>query len=91
GPLSNPALVTRLVLGVYEREWVRPVAEVMARRGSEHVWVVHGEDGLDELTTTGKTYVAELKNRTIREFEVTPEEAGLPPAELVQLTGGDAA
>ncbi len=91
GPLSNPALVKRQVIGVYAREWIRPVAEVMKELGSEHVWVVHGEDGLDELTTTGKSFVAELKDRSIREFEITPEEAGLPRANPLELRGGDAA
>ena len=89
GPLCNPALVKRQVIGVYAREWVRPVAEVMQRLGSEHVWVVHGSDCLDELTTTGPSYVAELKANTIREFEVTPEEVGLSKAKPLDLRGGD--
>ena len=78
GPISNPAGVTRQVLGVFSREWVEPIARVLANLGAEHVWVVHGHDGLDELTTTGATTVAELKDGTITVFEVTPADAGLP-------------
>jgi anthranilate phosphoribosyltransferase len=87
GPLCNPARVRRQVIGVYAREWVRPVAEVMKRLGSEHVWVVHGADGLDELTTTGPSFVAELTGGTIREFEVTPEDAGLPTFSRIGFSG----
>jgi len=89
GPLCNPAFVKRQVIGVYAKEWVRPVAEVMQRLGSEHVWVVHGSDGLDELTTTGTSFVAELKGGSIREFEVTPEAVGLERAPAGALSGGD--
>lgn len=91
GPLCNPALVKKQLIGVYGKEWVRPIAEVMKNLGAEHVWVVHGEDGLDELTTTGRTFVAELKNSAIREFEVTPEDAGLRRRQPLELRGGDAA
>ena len=90
GPVSNPAGVTRQVLGVFAQHWVEPIAHVLKRLGSEHVWVVHGSDGLDELTTTGPTRVAELKDGSIAVFEVTPEMAGLPRATLAQLKGGDA-
>jgi anthranilate phosphoribosyltransferase len=90
GPISNPAGVRRQIVGVFSRQWVEPVAEVLKKLGSEHVWVVHGHDGLDELTTTGSTDVAELKDGTIRTFEVTPADAGLPPAKLSELKGGDA-
>lgn len=91
GPISNPAGVTRQVLGVFSREWVEPIAHVLNNLGAEHVWVVHGHDGLDELTTTGATTVAELKDGTITVFEVTPADAGLTPAKLSDLKGGDAA
>lgn len=91
GPICNPARVTRQVIGVFAREWVVPIAEVMRNLGSEHVWVVHGHDGLDELSTTAPTTVAELANGTVRAFEVTPEEAGLDRATLAELRGGDAA
>lgn len=90
GPLSNPAGATRQLMGVFSKDWVRPIAEVLKRLGSEHVWVVHGLDGLDEITTTGPTLVAELKDGRVREFEVTPEEAGLPRALPDALKGGDA-
>jgi anthranilate phosphoribosyltransferase len=91
GPISNPAGVTRQVVGVFSRAWVEPVAIVLKTLGAEHVWVVHGHDGLDELTTTGSTDVAELKDGRITVFEVTPADAGLPPAKLTDLKGGDAA
>src|SRR5262249_41670503 len=69
--------------------WVEPVAHVLKSLGAEHVWVVHGHDGLDELTTTGATDVAELKDGRVTVFEVTPADAGLAPAKLSELKGGD--
>lgn len=90
GPISNPASVRRQVVGVFSNEWVEPIAHVLKNLGSEHVWVVHGHDGLDELTTTGATTVAELKDGKISVFEVTPADAGLPPAKLSDLQGGNA-
>jgi anthranilate phosphoribosyltransferase len=90
GPICNPAGVTRQVVGVYSWQWVEPVAQVLKELGSEHAWVVHGHDGLDELTTTGSTDIAELKNGKISVIEVTPADAGLPPAKLTDLKGGDA-
>jgi anthranilate phosphoribosyltransferase len=89
GPLSNPALVKRQVIGVYAREWVRPVAEVMKLLGSEHVWIVHGSDGLDELTTTGPSFVAELEGGEIRELEVDPTSLGIALTRSPSLRGGD--
>ncbi|MDO8331259.1 MAG: anthranilate phosphoribosyltransferase [Fluviicoccus sp.] len=77
GPMTNPAGVRRQVLGVYSREWCRPLAEVLGRLGSEHVMVVHSADGLDEISLAGKTYVVELKGGEIREYDLQPEEAGL--------------
>ena len=91
GPLCNPAGVTRQVLGVYDRKLVEPIAEVLKNLGSEHAWVVHGADGMDELTTTGATTVAELHGGNISVFDVTPEDAGLPRADIAALKGGDAA
>lgn len=90
GPLANPAQARRQVLGVFDRKWLRPMAEVLSKLGSDHVWVVHGSDGLDEVTTTGVTYVAELKDSTITEFEVSPEDVGLAAADIEDLKGGDA-
>jgi anthranilate phosphoribosyltransferase len=89
GPLSNPAGVTRQMVGVFSRQWVEPVAEVLRALGSEAAWVVHGSDGLDEITTTGPTTVAKLENGAIRVTEITPEEAGLPRARPEDLKGGD--
>ncbi len=90
GPLANPAGVKRHVVGVYSAAWTVPIAEALQNLGSVHAWVVHGSDGLDEITTTGPTRVAELKDGKIRSFEVQPGDAGLPPAKLEDLTGGDA-
>ncbi len=89
GPLSNPAGVKRQLVGVFDPKWVRPLAEVLQQLGSESVWVVHG-DGMDEMTVTGETMVAELKDGTVREFIVTPEDAGLPVHDFEALKGGDA-
>lgn len=89
GPLSNPALVTHQLLGVFAAEWVEPFAQVLRNLGSERAWVVHGSDGMDEITTTGPSAVAELKGGNIRIFEVTPEDAGLKRASISELKGGD--
>ncbi len=91
GPLSNPAGVKRHVIGVFSRAWLKPLAEVLQNLGSERVWLVHGADGLDEITVTGPTFVTALENGAIRSFEITPEEAGLSRATLADLKGGDAA
>jgi len=90
GPISNPAGVKRQLVGVYAPQWVKPVAEVLGKLGSEHAWVVHGE-GFDEITTTGKTLVAEWKDGSLRSFEITPEMAGIPRARPSDLKGGDPA
>jgi anthranilate phosphoribosyltransferase len=89
GPICNPAGVRRQLVGVFSWHWVEPIAHVLKSLGAEHVWVVHGHDGLDELTTTGATDVAELKDGNITVFEVTPADAGLAPAKLSDLKGGD--
>ncbi len=91
GPLANPAGARRQLLGVFSPDWVVPLAEVLGRLGTEHAWVAHGSDGLDELTTTGPTLVAEWRGGAVHRFEVTPEQAGLPRAEPPDLKGGDAA
>jgi anthranilate phosphoribosyltransferase len=90
GPLSNPAGVKRQMVGVFSRQWVQPLAQVLRNLGSQSVWVVHGSDGLDEITLTGPTFVAALENGEIRTFEVTPEEAGLARCDSEGLKGGDA-
>ena len=90
GPLSNPAGVRRQMVGVFSRKWVEPLAQVLKNLGSDSVWVVHGSDGLDEITLTGPTFVAALENGNIRTFEVTPDDAGLSRAGGDALKGGDA-
>ena len=89
GPLSNPARVRRQLIGVFSSVWLEPMAEVLRNLGSERVWITHGTDGLDEITTTGPTKVVELKNGSIHAFEITPEEAGLARADPATLKGGD--
>ncbi|GAB6053984.1 anthranilate phosphoribosyltransferase [Magnetospira thiophila] len=89
GPLSNPAGVTRQMTGVFARDWVRPLAEVLGRLGCTKAWVVHGSDGLDELTTTGPSHVAQLQDGQVTEFEVSPGDAGLPTARPEDLKGSD--
>ena len=82
--------MTRQVVGVFNAAWTDPIAEALKNLGSVHAWVVHGGDGLDEITTTTSTRVTELKDGKIRSFEVRPEDAGLPPATLDDLKGGNA-
>jgi anthranilate phosphoribosyltransferase len=89
GPLANPAGVRRQVVGVFAAEWLKPLAEVLRRLGSEAAWIVHGE-GLDELTTAGTSRIAALEDGTIREFTLTPEELGLPRARVEDYVGGRA-
>src|SRR5262249_5771698 len=76
GPLSNPAGVKRQMVGVFSRQWIEPLAQVLKNLGSESVWVVHGSDGLDEITTAGPTHVAALEGGHINCFEISPEELG---------------
>ncbi|NYZ16963.1 anthranilate phosphoribosyltransferase [Azospirillum sp. RWY-5-1] len=90
GPLSNPAGAKRQLLGVFDAKWVEPLAHVLKRLGSESAWVVHGSDGLDEITTTGPSTVAQLRDGEVTVFEVTPEEAGIFRAHPEHLKGGDA-
>lgn len=90
GPICNPAGVDRQVVGVFAPAWVEPMARLLAALGAQHAWVVHGGDGLDELTTTTTTTVAEVRQGRIERFDVTPEAAGLDRATLADLAGGDA-
>src|SRR5882724_2959171 len=90
GPLSNPAGVKRQMVGVISRQWVEPLANVLKNLGSESVWVVHGSDGLDEVTSAGPTYVAALENGAVRTFEIAPEDVGVARAMPDMLRGGDA-
>ncbi|MFC4723726.1 anthranilate phosphoribosyltransferase [Glycocaulis abyssi] len=92
GPLSNPAGTRRQLLGVFDRRWLVPMAQALRDLGAERAWIVHGEDGLDEITTTGATHIASLEaDGSVREFTVTPEDAGLPRASLDDLKGGEPA
>lgn len=90
GPLANPAGARRQLLGVYARDWIAPLAEVLGRLGAEAAWVVHGSDGIDELTVTGPSHVAELKDGKVRVFEIEPGMAGCAVAAPGDLKGGDA-
>ncbi len=90
GPLSNPAGVKKQMIGVFSRQWVQPLAEVLKNLGADTIWVVHGSDGLDEITLTGPTAVAALEDGKVRTFEITPEDAGLSRANGDGLKGGDA-
>jgi anthranilate phosphoribosyltransferase len=87
GPLTNPAGAQRQVVGVFAERWVHPLAEALKALGSERAWVVHGQ-GLDEMSTTGETAIAELREGQVRLFTVTPEAVGLQRAALADLTGG---
>ncbi len=91
GPLSNPAGVKRQMVGVFSRQWVEPLAQVLKNLGSESVWVVHGSDGLDEITIAGPTSVAALENGAVKTFEIAPEDVGFKRAKPETLRGGDAA
>ena len=89
GPLSNPALVKRQLLGVYDKSLILPFAESLKTLGSTHAWIVHGSDGLDEVTITGETYCAELKNGNIREFSINPSDIDIPTAKIADIVGGE--
>jgi anthranilate phosphoribosyltransferase len=88
GPLANPALVKRQLVGVFSEDWVEPVAHVLKGLGSTRAWVVHGSDGLDEITTTGPSFVASLQEGAVSTFEIHPEEAGLALAKPEDIRGG---
>ena len=90
GPLSNPAHVKRQMVGVFSKHWVEPIAHVLKNLGCERAYIVHGSDGLDEITTAGPTSVAALEDGNVRTFEITPEEVGLKRVRTEQLRGGDA-
>jgi len=90
GPICNPAGVRRQLIGIYSREWLEPVAQVLADLGTEKAWIVHGSDGLDELSTTGPTRVAMLENGQVTVRDIVPEDAGLPRCTLAALKGGSA-
>ncbi|MDE1566697.1 anthranilate phosphoribosyltransferase [Aquabacter sediminis] len=91
GPLSNPAGVKRQMVGVFAKSWIAPLAEVLRTLESERAFVVHGSDGLDEITICGPTDIAELAEGRIRTFEIWPEQFGLERADPEAVKGGDAA
>ncbi|HYC24631.1 MAG TPA: anthranilate phosphoribosyltransferase [Roseiarcus sp.] len=90
GPLSNPAGVRRQLIGVFSSAWLGPMAEVLRNLGAERVWITHGADGLDEMTTAAATSIVELDGGAIRSFEIAPEQFGLERAQAGDLKGGDA-
>jgi len=91
GPMSNPALVKRQLVGVFDRRWLKPVAEALGQLGLERALVVHGQDGMDELTTTTTSWAASLENGKVSEIEIAPEQVGVKRATLAELKGGDPA
>ena len=88
GPLANPALVRRIMVGVFDPGLCAPFAEALADLGTSHAWVVHGADGLDEVSTTGQTQVAALVDGDIKEFTISPDDLGLATASINDLRGG---
>ena len=88
GPLSNPAFVKHILVGVYDAGWCRPFAEALHALGTDSAWVVHGADGLDELSTTGTNQITALKDGQITQFELSPADFGLAPASLADIKGG---
>ena len=91
GPLSNPSMVSRLAVGVFAANWVEPVAQVLKRLGVEKAWVFNGDDGTDELSVTGGSTVAELKDGKVTCFRTHPSDAGLETHTIEALKGGEAA
>lgn len=91
GPLTNPASVRHQLTGAYSRDVIVPMAETLRELGSDRAWLVHGADGTDEISIAGATHVAELRNGTVAEFEVHPEEAGLPEHPFEEIAGGSPA
>ena len=88
GPLTNPAGVKRQLTGAFSRQWIRPMAETLAALGSDRAWLVHGADGTDEISIAGPTFVAALENGKVHEFELHPEEVGLPVHPFEAILGG---
>ena len=88
GPLSNPAQATHQLVGVPTAHWVPFLAQVLLKLGTKHALIVHGEDGLDEVTTTAKTMVSEVKNGKIKDYKISPDEFGIKRAVLNDLSGG---
>jgi anthranilate phosphoribosyltransferase len=90
GPLSNPAGAPRQIIGVWRRDLAEKLAQVLSGLGTERAWVVHGDDGLDEITLAGRTHVAEAQNGEVKTFEINPQEFGFDVGAIEHLRGGDA-
>lgn len=90
GPLCNPAMVNRQLVGVFAEKWLIPFADALKSLGSKRAWIVHGEDGLDEISVTGSTRVAELNGGHVRQFTISPADAGLSVHSMASIVGGDA-
>lgn len=90
GPLTNPAQAAHQVLGVFDKKWVKPMAEVLQKLGSQHVLVVHAEDGLDEISIGAETHIAELKNGTVTTYTIKPEDFGMKQHSIESLTVSNA-
>ncbi|MEP3891548.1 MAG: anthranilate phosphoribosyltransferase [Hellea sp.] len=88
GPMSNPAGTKRMLIGVNDDDWRRLMAEAFVGLGVDHIWVVHGSDGLDEITTTGPTFVSEVKDGKVTEFTIAPESYGIEMTTIESLRGG---
>ena len=88
GPLSNPANATHQILGVYDERWLDPMAQTLLKLGVEKAWVVHGIDGIDEISISGETRVREVSDGKIRSLTITPADAGLDTSPLSALEGG---
>ena len=91
GPLANPARVTHQLVGVFSSDWLVPYAEALSALGSRRAWIVHGKDGLDEVSISGPTQIAVLDDGHVTTHELTPEDAGLGRSPLAEITGGNAA
>lgn len=91
GPMTNPASVKHMLVGCYDTKWAKPMADILKHYGVEHAWIVRGDDGMDELTTTTTTHVTELKNGVISEFIFDPQDYGIAYANLSNLIGGSPA
>ena len=89
GPMSNPARASHMLLGVCDDSWRDPMANALAELGTKRAWVVHGEDGLDEITITGKTFVSDVQNGQVKTFEITPQDFGISPSTIDALKGGE--
>lgn len=89
GPMSNPAKAGCMLLGVCDNNWRQPMAQALCDLGATHVWVVHGEDGLDEISTTGRSFVSEVKDGSVTEFDLSPDDFGIAVTTMDQLRGGE--